>query len=141
MTLVVAEARDGEVWIVADTAITDPLAGTRERINTPKILRLSRDSMVAFAGNPGLAKRVINSVLSVPPGKSVMQMLLKGHIENEHLDFAYAYLDGGRAKLIRVSGGKAVPVPTLHIGSLRSDDSNTFAMVMLSTMLHQRCTH
>jgi len=73
--------------------------------------------MVAFAGNPVLAKQAICSVLGVPPGKAVTQMLLKAHIENENLDFGYAYLDGGKAKLIRVSGGKAVPVPTLHIGS------------------------
>jgi hypothetical protein len=91
-----------------------------------------------------LAKRAICSVLGVPPGKAVTRTLLDAHIENENLDFAYAYLDGNRAKLIRVSRGKATQVPTLHIGSeaafrrfqhIRNDDVIDHAPSAMHTLM------
>src|SRR5437660_1615118 len=115
MTLLVASIEHGDVWMVADTALSDPRLGLRQQRHMLKLFPL-RDSLIGFSGDAALGPRAIRAASGVRPGDEVLRVLLGAHALDHAVDFAYAYMDHGEARLYLVSAGHAAQVETLHLG-------------------------
>ena len=120
MTLLVAGIQGAQIWMVADTAITDPVLSAcgRQRFR-PKVEATQDLSLVGFAGNDAHnAQRIARAASVLPPGRVALDALLAGHHEYPHAEFAYAFVDSeGHSHLFRVAEGRAESVTTLHLGS------------------------
>lgn len=116
MTLIVAAIEGLQVWMVSETAITDPKASLRNRINQPKIFPIKGSSLVGFAGVVSSGLQAIRAMSSIEPGQAALEVLIRTHRENQDVDFAYAYMDGSVPRLFKISEGAANSVSALFLG-------------------------
>ncbi|MBV8521573.1 MAG: hypothetical protein JOY71_05495 [Acetobacteraceae bacterium] len=118
MSLLVAGINDGHVWMVADTAIIGPDTPIRSPDHSPKIeICQDRAALAGFAGNDAFnAGRLIRALTTEPAGDAGLNLLLKGSREQPVNEFAYAFFDGSRPRLLRVHCGEAKEETALYLG-------------------------
>ncbi len=114
MTLLVAGTEGDHVWMVADTAISDPKGFIYHR---PKIKIVQNCSLIGFAGDI-IGWEFICKTIKLLPGKDVLEFLRAKTAEyKDALDFAYAYMDENNPVLFKVSNGKISERTRLYLGS------------------------
>jgi hypothetical protein len=118
MTLIVGRSDGEQAWMIADTAITDPKAGLRDRLHDLKIELLQQTAIVGYAGNPTLARRIVNRAKEAPTGSRTLEILARARKDNPGPDLAYAFWDGQRARLykMKTTNQKPEEVSTLYLG-------------------------
>jgi hypothetical protein len=118
MTLLVGGISGDSTWMMADTSITGGTIQLRERENQIKIVPSTDGrALIGFAGDQHHGACLMEQARLQPAGTLTAQALLKGHLEYPSVDFAYGYRDEQGPHLVRISGGAARHVLTLHIGS------------------------
>ena len=117
MTLVFAQKKGNVTAIVSDTGITKFTKRLSPERCTPKICILTPDLAVAFAGDPDLAKRSINSLPANANYKAITDHFLKCHHEADHQVDFLILLSGRTQKILRVRGGNiSDPLSSAWIG-------------------------
>jgi hypothetical protein len=114
MTLLVAGIDGGVVWMVADTAITNPLAPVQDRLNRPKIIPAGNSSLLGYADDADFGEREIFRVSTLPPGKAVVDALARAQRSHGSVEFAYPYVDNGEPRLFKIANGEVLPVNALY---------------------------
>lgn len=117
MTLLTAAVDGGNIWMVADTAISGVGIEVRDRNYQLKIIP-SRDgrALLGFAGDLHHGARLVEEAALLSAGKEAVAFLLESHCQNSSSDFAYGYMDEAGPHLVRVSQGEAQELATLHLG-------------------------
>jgi hypothetical protein len=116
MTLIVSAIEGTQVWMVSETAITDPKVSLRDRIDLPKIFPIQGRSLVGFAGDVTYGLQAIRAISSIEPGQATLEALIREHRENQSVDFAYAYMEDSVPRLFKISEGVANSVIALFLG-------------------------
>lgn len=117
MTLVVAGVTAGRGWIVSDTLITGGTIQLRDREYQIKCLPAKdRGSLVAFSGDAHNGADLIEQAAAMPSGQNTISALCEAQAENPRTDFLYMFLDGGTARLFKISNGSAVEASAAYIG-------------------------
>jgi hypothetical protein len=125
MTLVVATAETTCIWMVSDTAISDPRVSLRERHYQPKV-ESSTDQrvLIGFAGNDAEnGARLTAIARTYPAGRCGLDVLVQGSGAHPNVEFAYAFFDNGIPLLFRVSQGASEQLTTFHLGSTPAFDT------------------
>ena len=118
MTLLIGGISGDSAWMVSDTSITGGAIQLRERQNQIKVVPSSDGcALIGFAGDQHHGTRLMEWARLQPAGTLTVQGLLNGHLDYPSVDLAYGYRDEHGPHLVRISGGAAHHVPTLHIGS------------------------
>ena len=118
MTLIVAAIDANKVWMVTDTAMTDPLEGLRSRSYIQKIEpALDHRGLVAFAGDVHSGTKASREVSGLSAATPALEVLEAASAANA-VDFLFARSAGNGPQLWKISAGHAVSVTsTDHIGS------------------------
>lgn len=116
MTLLVAQTDGSVAWMVADTAISSPLRGMRERRFMLKVEPGQGMSLLGYADNADRGALTVRQAASLPPGRDVLKMLLDVHTTHRDVEFAYAFVEDGTAVLYKIADGVARSVPALYLG-------------------------
>jgi hypothetical protein len=119
MTLVIAAIETGHIWMVSDTAITDPKLSLRDRRNLPKVeASVDRRALIGFAGNDADNAAIICArARAEPGGPDGLNFLVDGSRSNSNVEFSYAYYQDNEPCLFRVSNGMSQRMTTFHLGS------------------------
>jgi hypothetical protein len=125
MTLVVAKAEATCVWMISDTAITDPAVPLRQRRYLPKVQAShDRRALIAFAGNDAENAARIAALAGIEPaGPHGLDALISGSSSYPNTEFAYALFRGGKTCLYRIRGGASKELTTFHLGSTPAFDT------------------
>src|SRR6185369_3752567 len=78
LTLLIASTHKDQVWMIADTAITDATKSPRHREYRPKIIPTDQ-SLFGFAGHVDHADDIVEKALALPVGDPALRALLEGH--------------------------------------------------------------
>jgi hypothetical protein len=119
MSLVVASAEGGSVWMVSDAAISDPKNPLRLHCDLPKVeVSHDRAALVGFAGNNAHgAARLTRQACAEAAGDLGLRVLIRGSRDDANVEFAYAFLDPSGPRLFRVVHGAAEPRIVVNLGS------------------------
>jgi len=126
VSLVVASVEGESVWMVSDTAITDPVNSLRSRCYLPKVeVSDDRAALVGFAGNNAHgAARLARLACAEAPGDLGLGVLIQGSRDDANVEFAYAFLDpSGPPLLFRVAHGVAEQRMVVNLGSMSALDT------------------
>jgi hypothetical protein len=102
--------------MVADTAITGPTMGSRDRQYKVKIEPIQQSALIGFAGDPLAATRAIRAAAGMHQGPQTVDYLLQEHLRHAETDFMYAYVEKDAAHLFCVTEGTATESSAAHIG-------------------------
>lgn len=117
MTLLVAGVCEDGAWMVADTAITGETMETRSREYKIKIEPIQDSALIGFANVPSVAVQTIRAATSKAQGKETVDFLLQEHLNGQHADFMYAYIEDGVPHLYCIKDGAATNSAAAYIGS------------------------
>ena len=109
--------------MVADTAISNPLSGTRERAYRLKVEPGQENSLLGYADNADRGASTIRQAASLPSGQDVLELLTAVHQTHRDVDFAYAFFEEGKAVLYKIADGIAQKVPALYLGDSAAHES------------------
>lgn len=116
MSLLVAAAEDGEVWMVGTQFSGVEDAGDVWTGVQP-ILRGKGSSLIGYAGDPNLGPPLIHKASLLPAGAPVFDFLLRAHKTYPKVSFGYALVVQGTPHLFAVREGKIHETPGFAMGS------------------------
>lgn len=116
MTLLIAQTDGTVAWMVADTAISNSLRDTRTREFRLKVVPGQGMSLLGYADNADRGAATVREAMSLRPGCEVLKVLTEVHMTYRDVEFAYAFIEDGTAKLFKIADGVAEQVQTLYLG-------------------------
>jgi hypothetical protein len=102
--------------MVADTAISNPLASVQTRLNRPKMIPARNKSLIGYAGDADVGELAIFQVSMLEPGQAVTDALAAVQKTHRSVEFAYAYMVDGHPALVKIADGKVHHVNALFLG-------------------------
>ena len=116
MTLLVASIENGQLWIVADSAITGGILTLREREYGVKVDTVGSHEIIGYAGDVGIGTAGIESAAKETAGRNTIQHLAELTKSSPGVEFAYGYCEYGELHLLKISDGRWQELPALHLG-------------------------
>jgi hypothetical protein len=116
MTLLIAGTNGSVAWMVADTAISNPLTPVQTRLNRPKIIPARNKSLIGYAGDADVGELAIFQASILDPGRPVIDALAAVQKTHGSVEFAYAYMVDGHSTLVKIADGQIHHENALFLG-------------------------
>lgn len=123
MTLLLAAIEEGQIWMIADTAITGELLGPRERVDHLKVERVGVGALAGFACDERSGTEILDGLHQCEPGDAAIRWIVEyqeRHSESE-VEIAYGWFAEGQPILVKVRAAQVEHQDVFHIG-----DKNAF---------------
>ena len=114
MTLIVAGIDNNTIWMLGDSLLSGGDMSVRDREYAIKIER-GGNCVVGFSGDAHLGQAAIRQAADLNDFRGSVDRLTTLS-KNGGVDFAFGWHDGA-SRLVRIVGGIATEVTTLHLGS------------------------